>query len=212
MLETMLAGKRPVLSLGPPGPAILTKGNLDEGYYGSLGLDEFISTADLAAQNPAFLKFNPVKWYKFSYRGKILYISRGYLAGSWYKLYEQGLIYGTDDHGLFPTAKPTNQKTVVTHPATGSRFLVRVMRLTDGVWANGMTPGAELTLFRKINPVNYYGTGAWGTEGFWITGWTRETNTVSPETAVVVKEGGEYSYNNYKANTGSALMVFEYIP
>lgn len=82
-------------------------------------------------------------WYKFVYKGKILFIPNAPLSNAsvlrWPDLYNNGLIYGVDGTGSVPfdlvaaalspaVAAPVNQKRVVT--VGSDSFLVRAPRLS----------------------------------------------------------------------------------
>ena len=119
-----------------PGPQKLTMGNWTYGYFGEIAAADFITAADLKTQVGAssLSGAEPVVWHKFIYKGKILFVPDRYMAySSWIALYALGLIFGTDDAGVFPAAagKPTPVNQNKRAIARGSEFIVRVPRLKD---------------------------------------------------------------------------------
>jgi len=118
-----------------PGPQKLTMGNWTYGYFGELSVGELITAADLKAQLGSNLTFTePTAWHKFIYKGKILFApNKQIVYSTWYALYAQGLIFGTDDAGTFPVGAskpaPVNQNKRAI--AKGSEFIVRAPRVGD---------------------------------------------------------------------------------
>ena len=119
-----------------PGPQKLTMGNWTYGYFGEIAAADFITAADLKTQVGAssLSGAEPVVWHKFIYKGKILFVPDRYLANSsWNALYALGLIFGTDDNGVFPTgaSKPTPVNQNKRAIARGNEFIVRCPKVKD---------------------------------------------------------------------------------
>lgn len=133
-----------------PGRNTPLRGDWSGGLLDILTPAQFFSAERLKAalSLPAGWGGNPeftlTAWFKFVYKGKILYIPSGPLSApgtlGWSDLYNAGLIYGTDDNGSPPMdlvalgASPAipalvNQLRVIS--VAGSKFLVRTPRLSD---------------------------------------------------------------------------------
>lgn len=133
-----------------PGRNTPLRGDWSGGLLDILTPAQFFSAERLKAalSLPAGWGGNPeftlTAWFKFVYKGKILYIPSGPLSAQgtlgWSDLYNAGLIYGTDDNGSPPmdllTLNPSpaipalvNQRRVVSFG--GCKFLVRTPRLSD---------------------------------------------------------------------------------
>lgn len=117
MIEALIAGKAVetiTLPLSGPGNKTLLFGTTDLGYFGRVSQDELFTSKELLDFTGITTgTVGPInfQWMKFIRAGKVIYISTALLrtAISWNILYELGLIYGTNDNGLYPTATPTNQ-------------------------------------------------------------------------------------------------------
>lgn len=119
-----------------PGPQKLVMGNWTYGYFGEIAAADFITAADLKTQVGAssLSVTEPVAWHKFIYKGKILFVPDRYMAySSWNALYALGLIFGTDDNGVFPTgaSKPTPVNQNKRAIARGNEFIVRCPKVKD---------------------------------------------------------------------------------
>jgi len=130
-------------------------GSLSLGYFGEM-TDAEVMTVDEILHWTQFYSGTRVfdgenGWIKVAFKGRIYLISKKpILSGvTWDALYEAGLVYGTDDTGLFQTANPTNQKTVWSKG--GYQYRIKLLR---GM-GNRITPN---------DPYNS-GTAANGTSG-----------------------------------------------
>lgn len=136
-----------------PGPQKVLRGDYERGYFGELTPAEFITASELMA-GLSLSDMNLVRdadtviWHKFIHRGKILFMPSVAIAGSvsWKTLYEQGLVFGTDDYG--PTEAqvgmiPTLQnRRVDIHDYT---FKVRLLRGRSDESYDLITSAEELT-------------------------------------------------------------------
>lgn len=70
-------------------------------------------------------------WLKFRLDGQEMYVAKKCIRHtvSWRQIYEAGLVYGTNDTGLFPVGTPTNQLRTV--EIDGKDYLVRLLRGAD---------------------------------------------------------------------------------
>jgi hypothetical protein len=119
----------------------------------------FLSISQLRAllNNPNLGNSTPADgtvtgWYKFIRKGKVLFIPNNVFAAGtcrWRDIYNNGLIYGTDDTGSAPFVLTTiagitltNQKVVV--PYATYNFLVRAPSVTDAA-TNVYAPGVIAT-------------------------------------------------------------------
>jgi len=74
---------------------------------------------------------NANKWLHFKLDDKELIVSKVAIrsAISWDHLYSKGLVYGTDDNGLYPTGTPTNQFKTIT--ISDKTYKVRLLKGAD---------------------------------------------------------------------------------
>lgn len=103
-----------------PGPQHLLHGDDDLGYYGIVTQEEMVNWYGLLLatgfnEGVDYTDIGFIEWFKFAHKGKILFVSKRPLKRSisWASLYNAGLVYGTNDDGLFPTSTPTNQLKIV---------------------------------------------------------------------------------------------------
>ena len=121
MIEALLSsGQKEGASYPNSGPGIKTLAFGDEtlGYFGEVSQEELVSVFDLRQQ----LSFwegeestGAIAWIKMFLDGTVIYFPKYptvYNVG-WNALYNAGLVYGTDDNGLYPSGSPTNQFRVV---------------------------------------------------------------------------------------------------
>jgi len=130
--STIYSKPKPTVNVGytGPGPQAIQLGDWRFGYFGTLTELEFFSAAEVTAQtgitNPTT---STTTWYKFAFRGKVLYIPNGHLstAVGWNLLYSKGMVFGIDGPG--PTG---HQNTPVTQMQTVTKgddqFIVRLPR------------------------------------------------------------------------------------
>lgn len=59
-----------------PGPQVLARGNMEFGYFGTLSVSDFVSSADMQAAFPAGTAYTTAitTWYKMACNGKVLFI------------------------------------------------------------------------------------------------------------------------------------------
>lgn len=113
-----------------PGPKTIILGNENHGYFGEFDSTLLFSAEELIDKTVSGVSLsnvpNSLMWLKFIINGKILFLPKTQICTgvSWIDLYELGLVYGTDDNGLYPTDNPTNQMVVVNKGKDG--FKVRL--------------------------------------------------------------------------------------
>ena len=117
-----------------PGPQTLLKGDMERGFYGIVTANEFVNGYDINLSlgiSGLGTDWNMMTdWFKFAYKGKVLFIPMKPLKHSlsWQQLYNLGLVYGEDGPGaMVPNGvTPVNQlKTIEKY---GERYLVRLMK------------------------------------------------------------------------------------
>lgn len=131
--ENILAG---YFSETGPGNTTPLRGDWLAGLMDIIPAASFITSAALRAKIPALAALSggtePTSWYKFTYKGKILFFPDSSLVtASWQQIYNAGLMFGTDDVGKVPagvTPGTVNQRTVV--EINGLRYIVRCPRLS----------------------------------------------------------------------------------
>jgi hypothetical protein len=123
---------RPIVNIdySGPGPQEILYGDWNQGYFGPVDSSllftgpELCNTLGVPGQNSA-----AVTWYKFAYKGKVLYFPSIALstAVGWNLLYTKGLVFGINGDGPTGHSNPaTNQwKTVV---RGDDEFIVRLPR------------------------------------------------------------------------------------
>lgn len=104
-----------------PGPKTLSRGDTTFGFFGEVDSSELIAPGDLVTtflSSYSTFDVAPVttKWLKFIVNGKVLFTPfvQACTNVSWNNLYDAGLVYGTGDNGLYPTATPTPQDKTIT--------------------------------------------------------------------------------------------------
>lgn len=125
-----------------PGPQKILRGDWVRGYFGEMSPTEWVTPADVAnkikaaVKSTAGLSFTTSTgslWYKFVYKGKILFIPNLNLVTSnnWQTAYNAGFIFGTDDFGNSPTGVPgaVNQRCII--EIGGLQYIARAIRLSD---------------------------------------------------------------------------------
>lgn len=136
-----------------PGRQRVLRGDYERGYFGEVGPEEFITASELMA-GLSLSGMNLVKdadtviWHKFIHRGKILFMPTVPIAGnmSWKTLYEQGLIFGTDDYG--PTEAQVNMTPTLQNRRMSIQdytFKVRLLRGRSDESYDLITSAEELT-------------------------------------------------------------------
>lgn len=100
------------------GPVELIGGDMQAGYFGEVSSETLFRGDDLAIElgvDEGVLQNEDAGWLKFAWRGQIIYIAkRSFMHSvSWDHLYSRGIVYGTDDNGVYPRGTSTNQYTSV---------------------------------------------------------------------------------------------------
>lgn len=132
---------------GPGNPDIIRGDWVTGGYMGTVSPGDLITGAQLISMLPSFQRSSdtePTLWYKFAFRGKILYYPSSVLfASSWNAMYNAGLIFGVDGPGATPDTLPgnVNQKVIVT--IGGLQYLVRFPRISDIPYTQYLTDVAD---------------------------------------------------------------------
>lgn len=140
LVTGLVEGRRYFPDSGP-GSKTLVAGNENLGYFGRVtdgqlyGLNEFnyaVPTPGAEITIPVDTTFG---WYKFIRQGKILFLASIPVKNSvsWNQLYESGVLYGTADIGLYPTATQTYQrKVVVKQDISDGRYYEMIARTPTG--------------------------------------------------------------------------------
>jgi len=112
------------------GPVELIGGDMQAGYFGEVSSADLFRGDDLALElgvDAGVLQNEGAGWLKFARHGQIIYIAKQSFMHSisWDHIYSRGIVYGTDDNGLYPRGTPTNQYTVV--EKDGFEYVVGLM-------------------------------------------------------------------------------------
>lgn len=83
-----------------PGPVVLAKGTMQEGYFGLVTSSELIngdSLASLVGLTAGTSQFSAVNWLKFAYKGKVLFVAQKPIRNnlSWDNINAVGAVTGT---------------------------------------------------------------------------------------------------------------------
>lgn len=136
-----------------PGPQKVIRGDWIRGYFGEIANADWVTPTDVVDKIKAQLRSltgltfatNSPTWYKFIYKGKILFFPSNNLitSGNWQQAYNAGFIYGVDGFGTTPSgaAGAVNQKVVI--EIGGYQFLVRAVRLSDKPTTQYLTAAAD---------------------------------------------------------------------
>lgn len=164
----------PVIANSGPGPKNLIQYDSvsNTGYFGLVNKTDLFTAEQIEAVAVAGLGGTQANrdiedlWFKFYYKGKILYYARKSLVlnTTWNTVYAAGLIYGTDDNGKYPdSGKPTvNQYHTLTRTdETGKSYTFKV-RVPSGCTTDPANTGAVDTmkqseysqLFERMYPTN----------------------------------------------------------
>lgn len=128
-------------NLGPCGQ-VLKAGDWKRGYFGEITAAEWVTVLDVnnkirdqlkSLTGITFRTDTANLWYKFVYKGKILFIPNVPMIGStnWQTGYNAGFVYGSDDFGKNPDgdAGAVNQRVII--EIGGHQFIARAIRLSD---------------------------------------------------------------------------------
>lgn len=153
-----------------PGPKTLLQGNTIAGYFGTTTIAELFTHSQLLNATISAGALPPVHsgaegWYKFFYRGRVIYLPISPVASSisWNTLYTNGLVYGTDDNGKYPAATPVNQGRIISFTgADNKRFYFRVRLPSAGKdpYVSGTPTAAELA-GSEFEMFNFLYNGTW---------------------------------------------------
>lgn len=133
-----------------PGPAELKYGDYEAGYFGVLEAHELVSGPELKALIGHTLAAGSAsqQWAKVAHKGKILYVAMAhhFATPTWLQLYQNGLVYGTDDVGpaeaVALNGAGVNQ--LKTFSKFGSTFKVRLIKgLPEGPYEGYVGPNAD---------------------------------------------------------------------
>ena len=111
-----------------PGSQKLLRGDWLAGYFGTVTAAEFFTAPEVnGLLNVAIFTTTPVLYYKFVFRGRILFMpDTRMLQTSQMVMYTNGLMFGTNNNGLFvpATGTATNQrKTIIKN---SNEYVVRM--------------------------------------------------------------------------------------
>lgn len=147
-----------------PGPKYLRVGNTAMGYFGLIQGSDFITRQQVCDR--AFLKTKVTAvtagddvWAKFFYQGKVIYFPTKYIVAGirWADVYNEGLVYGTNDNGFIPMSPTANQYRIITADTNEGRVYLspRLPKysLTDPNNMKGTQSeltGAEFEMFKML--------------------------------------------------------------
>lgn len=116
MLETLLTSGGSSLVEYPdsgPGSKLLKFGTEQMGYFGEVTPAELFTISELRSEFNFYAGTDLAQsaWMKIFVFGKILFVPVNPLINSltWNNVYDAGLVYGTNDDGVFPGSTPINQ-------------------------------------------------------------------------------------------------------
>lgn len=115
------------------GPTALIRGDYDTGYFGTVTSDQLFTTASLSTElnfSVGTVIIASPKWHKFIHEGKIKFIPESAIRFgnfSWSSLYNNGLVYGSDDHGAYGSLTPVLQNRRVSKD--GYTYKVRCVKV-----------------------------------------------------------------------------------
>lgn len=136
-----------------PGPQKILRGDWVRGYFGEIANADWVTPSDVVDKIKAQLRSlaglsfttSSTAWYKFIYKGKILFFPVNNLitSNNWQSAYNAGFIYGVDGFGETPSgaAGSVNQKVVI--EVGGYQFLVRAVKLSDKPTTQYLTAAAD---------------------------------------------------------------------
>ena len=157
-----------------PGPKYLRVGNTAMGYFGLIQGSDFITRQQVCDR--AFLKTKVTAvtaaddvWAKFFYQGKVIYFPTKYIVAGirWADVYNEGLVYGTNDNGKFTPNSQSARNQYRTVKKNGYEYIVRLPQAVDGgtystTWYNDITAWLDsewantwCRIFRISVPANY---------------------------------------------------------
>ncbi|ANZ48726.1 putative virion structural protein [Erwinia phage vB_EamM_ChrisDB] len=218
-----------------PGPQTLKRGDWYAGYFGTLTNAEFFNTTEIKQLLPAargnLFQYDPQLWYKFVYKGRIIFVpsSRHATGYSFINAYAQGMAYGTDDNGVIVPSGAAATKQDAKISKDGRTYRIRLPYALDyaaaigssgdynsGEWRNTM--GRMFTGASANFPLQ--GIASW--DSLALLGSTSAINDAGAVAVVPMYTQGTnlyaYGYSpmafNTNNNVGSAMsmwFVFELI-
>lgn len=122
-----------------PGPSNIIYGDYDLGFYGTLSSLDFITSSQLinalnfkTSAGGVLSIYEPTPtWLKYIRKGKVYYVPNTSIVNtgiSFQHLYNNGLVYGTNNNGPYTPSgsTPTNQQRIIT--IGPDQFIVRLMK------------------------------------------------------------------------------------
>lgn len=215
------------------GPQYLKKGDINQGYFGSIPNDQFFSQAELLTAGPNTLTVGTPSntgitnvWQKYVFNGKILFIPKVTIRNgvSWNALYDAGLVYGEDGNGNYPAATPVKQTAMLRMKDDLNRmryYRVRLVRsnVTDpttslaGTSSDVRDSEYSCTVERTIPTTGQ--TNIWGSNGV-ITTAAAALNTDSALTTRSITFGSTLTTGSRtqtsKGTAGGWLPCLELMP
>lgn len=182
-----------------PGPKTLLVGDQLAGYFGVVNTNDLFTHSELIRL--AFLKgtfptlySGPEGWYKFFFNSKIIYLPVSPVGSNvtWNTLYNEGLVYGTDDNGKYPSSPAVNQLRILGRDtAAEGRFYYRIRLPVCGAdpftTATGSISASEYN-GSEVQMFNYLYNGKWSslTNTAWSL-WCMFQNSVSSNPTATFK-------------------------
>ncbi|QXO09593.1 hypothetical protein pEaSNUABM11_00169 [Erwinia phage pEa_SNUABM_11] len=174
-----------------PGPKNLLVGDKLMGYFGTVDTTDLFShqeflTAALLKGTTATRYTGTEGWHKFYYNSAILYSPITPVASniSWASIYNEGLVFGTDDTGKYPvTATPVNQLRILGRDsAMEGKFYYKVRLPSCGAdpFTQATSLGSGDYAGSEAQMISFLNSGKWGKlTGAWWTNWCIYKNSVS---------------------------------
>lgn len=201
-----------------PGPQTLKKGDWGCGYFGTLTKEEFFNTPELklllpAGQAAMFVN-DPPLWHKFIFRGRILFYPN-YIHcnnSNFATAYIRGMVYGTDDNGLYVPTPQTATKQDCKVTKDGRTYRIRLPWTlpydttsgTTGDYGNGEWRNTFARLFVATgSALALVGLGS--IDNLAVLG-TGSNITDTGATAMAPMYGTQYNLFNYGGNPHSITI------
>lgn len=152
-----------------PGSKHLLYGTPTLGYFGRVSTTELFTAAQVLAGTglgaQTIASDSNLIWMKFFYNNKIIYYPSQYLVQNltWNQLYAGGVVYGTNNTGLYPGSPAVNQYRTLSKVdiSTGQNWTLKIRlpsgSLTDPT-SGALNTSAELfATFNKVfnNTIQY---------------------------------------------------------
>lgn len=182
-----------------PGPQELISGDTECGFYGEVTEQELdnpglLMTRVLGVAAPYGASTN---WLKFSYKGKILYISKQMITPTSYKaLYDAKLIDGKRGLPRYPLAHATTLEQYREEVIRGQRFIVRTIEGDNAAKRGYLATGSSVNVTDNV-------------AGFRDCEFTDLIMAVINSAAIVIPKRKLASYAGSEIN--SYYLYFEYM-